>query len=61
MAQPLLLSIAPVIMSGETSVAKKFPGVTLMSVWELTPVCVITSPFAVLGVIVTVVTFPAVV
>ena len=48
-------------MSGETSVDKIFPGVTLMSVWELTPVCVITSPFAVLGVIVTVVTFPAVV
>jgi len=61
MAQPLLLSIAPVFMSGETSVDKKFPGVMLTSVWELTPVCVITSPLAVLGVIVAVVTGPAVV
>jgi hypothetical protein len=58
MAQPLLLSIWPVAMSGVGSVDMKLPGVTLTSVWDVTPVWVITSPFAVLGVIVTVVTFP---
>src|SRR5436189_4289587 len=61
MAQPLLLSISPVAISGVGSVERKLPGLAPTRVCEVTPVWATTSPFAVLGVIVTVVTFPAVV